>query len=191
MSISIKKEYMLLTLVMFSAIFVVFKTYKHTPKLTIKAVVSSQNGALHSVYQERSVKESKIFYIDTLAFASGRVLSHSLYGKTSFSNNFFIDASSEFETTNKQKFYFDVYSDDGFVLKIDDKKVCEFVGDRAYKKSSCSVDLSKSKHNLNLSYFQGGGPLGLTLFYRAHQDKKWRTYGDDSDYLITKPLVLQ
>jgi len=185
---SIKKEYILLILVTLSAIFVTFKTYRPTPKLTTKAVVTSQNSALHSIYQQRSLKSSKTLYIDTIAFASGKVLSHPLYGNTRFTNNFFIDASSEFEVTSNQRFYFDIFSDDGFLLKIDGKKVCEFIGDRAYKKSSCSIDLYAGKHFLSLSYFQGGGPLGLTVFYRAHQDSKWRTYGEDSEYLVTKAL---
>ena len=183
-----KKEYIFLIVVLLSAVFVLFKTYNPTPKLTIKAIVTSQNDALHSIYQQRSVRKSKTLYIDTLAFASGRTLSHSIYGQTAFKNNFFIDATASFTTTKKQRYYFDVFSDDGFLLKIDDKKVCEFEGDRAYKKSRCHADLYPGEHNLKLSYFQGGGPLGLTLFFSSHYDKKWRTFGKNSEYLTVKEI---
>jgi hypothetical protein len=57
-------------------------------------------------------------------------------------------------------------SDDGFVLYIDNKKVAEFIGDRPIAKNEVTLFLKKGKHTFKLSYFQGGGNLGIKAFYK-------------------------
>lgn len=183
---SIKKEYVFLAIVLLSAVFVAFKTYRPDVKLSIKAMVLAQDKSVKSIYQSRSTKSTKTLYLDTLAFPSGNELSHALYGKLNFKNNFFIDVSSDMMINKDGKYYFDVYSDDGFVLNIDDNRVCEFIKDRAYKKTSCATRLNRGKHSINLSYFQGVGSLGLTVFYSSPGDLKWHTLGEDSDNITFK-----
>jgi len=185
---SIKKETVFFVIVVLSAIFVTFKSYKPNPKLSIEAVVSKQKEALHSIYQERANSKVKTIQTNTIEFPSGRALTHALYGEIGFKTNFFMDLKADFDTFEEQTFFFDIYSDDGFVLFIDDKKICDFQGDRAYQKTGCSTKLKSGTHSMKLSYFQGGGPLGLTMFYYTHQGKKWRVFGEDSEQLVTISL---
>ncbi len=86
-----------------------------------------------------------------------------------------------------QDIEFIVFSDDGFRLKIDGKKLIEFTKDRPYKGNKKSIKLQKGLHYITLKYFQGYGDLGLGAWYKDENGNK-KPIGYDSRYVTFKDI---
>ena len=78
------------------------------------------------------------------------------------------------------EYAFLVISDDGFELRIDDKKVSGFESDRAPDSTRAARFLRKGGHTLKLKYFQGGGGMTLRASYTAPSGKAY-LIGQSSD----------
>jgi hypothetical protein len=147
----------------------------------VKLVVSKNRVGISNIYQQRDIEFTKDVMVDRLNLFDNNRFSHPKLGNVaSFADDFFIDINHQINVLEAGQFRFIVGSDDGFVLSIDGKKICEFAADRPYLTQPCFVELTKGPHQFSFSYFQGYGNSGLTVEY-AYRDGKQYWFGDDSD----------
>lgn len=176
-----KKEWVFLGIIILIGVFVLTKTIRlQSGEGNIKVVITQQKDGISNIDTPRSISSKKTFHVTTINFPQTRVLKHKDLGETGYSSNFFIDASVVMEVKSEGDYEFMVSSDDGFRLKIDNKAMCEHPGDRPMAATSCRVHLSKRNHLFALSYWQGGGPLGLIVKYKKIGTSRQYYVGDDS-----------
>ena len=120
---------------------------------------------INTIYDAKAITKTKRIKVPSVDFPQSSALYHKDMGALGFGSNFFMNLTSTMNVKEGGHYRFIITSDDGFVLKIDNKKVCEFMRNRAFEPSVCSVNLKEGSHIFNLSYFQGGGPLGLKAEY--------------------------
>ncbi len=177
----LSKEHRLLYIVLLIGAFIFFKTV-HLPRSGVIAVtIIEQKGALAQLDTPRVPGTTSTIEVDTIDFAQGSQLEHKSLGRLGFQNNFFMDALTLMQVEQAGEYLFFVTSDDGFRLKIDGKTVCEFPKDRAFLSTTCRSPITKGSHRLELSYFQGGGPMGLKAMYQYAKETKKHLIGDDSN----------
>ena len=149
----------------------------------VNVTIVKQKGGIAHLDTRRRAESVKTIPVRTIDFRQGRILANDQYGKLGYSTNFFLDIHSDFRVEKPARYRFDIWSDDGFRLKIDGKTLCEHPGDRPYSRTSCTVPLSKGKHRFELSYFQGGGPMGLKATYGEVSAKRRYLVGENSDLM--------
>jgi len=182
-----KKEWVFLGIVMFIGLLILMKTVRFENRSDhIKLTVTQQKGAISTLDTLRKVSSKKIFHVSSINFPQKRMLEHKDLGKMGYSSNFFIDATTKMSVVSKGKYRFTVRSDDGFRLKIDDKVLCEYPGHRPMTTNTCTIHLSQKDHIFQLSYWQGGGPLGLSVKYHKIGTSKHHFVGDDSKNITFK-----
>jgi hypothetical protein len=159
-------QFFLFSFILFLA--VSFKVFYHPkPSGAIKFVISQNRFPIKTIYQQRNILYTYSSRIDKLDFTKNYRVLTDIHGKNyGFKYNFFIDFYTNFYLKKDTNITFIIYSDDGFVLYIDNKKVAEFIGDRPIAKNEVTLFLKKGKHTFKLSYFQGGGNLGIKAFYK-------------------------
>ncbi len=149
----------------------------------VNVTIVKQKGGIPHLDTVRRAASVKTIPVRTVNFKPGRMLENDQYGKLGYSTNFFLDVNSDFRVEKAARYRFNVWSDDGFRLKIDGKTVCEHPGDRPYSRTGCTVALSKGKHRFALNYFQGGGPMGLKVTYADMSGKHAHLVGENSDLM--------
>jgi len=150
----------------------------------IAVAITTQKGPVPTLDTERHPMETVRMMMQRIDFKEARMLENSQYGALGYTTNFFIDAAVQMHVKRAGKYRFAVQSDDGFRLKIDGKSVCEHPGDRPFSTTECLVGLPAGTHRFDLSYFQGGGPMGLRASYGLAAEKKRYIVGEDTP-LIT------
>ncbi len=182
-----KKEWIFLGIVIMVGVFILTKTIRFQGgEGNIKVIVSQQKGSISHIDTPRNISSKKIFHVSTIDFPETSMLKHKDLGETGYSSNFFIDAFSVMEVKSEGAYLFMVGSDDGFRLKIDNKVMCEHPGNRPMGTNRCKVHLSKKDHTFELAYWQGGGPLGLSVKYGKLGASQLYYVGEDSDEIIFK-----
>ncbi len=179
------KSHIFLYIVASVAIFVLYKTVSFPYNGIIKVNISKQKGSIATLDTPRKIANSQQISVDRLFFPQSRMLSHKRLGNLGFSQNFFIDAVVDMDVLEAGEYQLSVFSDDGFRIKVDEKTVCEHPQNRPYQKTQCTLHLTKAKHHFELSYFQGGGPLGLHVRY-GRKGEKLYDIGKDSKYVLFK-----
>lgn len=188
MDASKNKERGLLIIVVFIGLFIITKTVRFSlSDGEIALTITKQNGGIQTIDTRRNPANTHKMYVKKLEFPQGRMLKHAQYGKIGFSNNFFIDAEVLMHVKKASDVNFYVRSDDGFRLKIDNKIACQHPGDRPMRTTTCKMHLSPGIHPLSLSYFQGGGPMGLETKYQRAGGKSY-VIGEDSDEIVFKAV---
>ena len=160
-----KPEGKLLLILVLVAIFMGYKTVRLPKKSSVNVTILQNKRPIATVYDAKMVSKTKQIEVPTIDFTQGGVLHHNSMGPLDFKHNFFMNLDTKMDVKEGGYYRFIVTSDDGFVLKIDNKKVCEFSKNRAFEPTVCSSHLNKGEHIFKLSYFQGGGPLGLKVEY--------------------------
>jgi len=186
-----KKNSILLSMVILLGTFIIYKTIPTTIQPFIKATVSQQKITVATIDTPRNTASSKIFYLDTIYFPEDITLKHAKMGALGYTSNFFIDFETTMDVTKKEIYHFLIASDDGFRLFIDGKPICEFLGDRPLAKNECTVFLEKGEHTFFLSYFQGYGRLGLQAYYRPTSSNAYNFVGVGSSSLTFKKLKVE
>jgi hypothetical protein len=179
------KSYIFLYLVVFVALFVLYKSVSLPYYGNIEVTISKQKGSIATVDTARNITNKQVINVKRIIFENSRALKHKHFGYLGFSENFFVDAVVDMDVLKSAKYRFEVQSDDGFRLKIDDKTVCAHPENRPFQKTECEVELKKGLHPFHLEYFQGGGPLGLHVRY-ALKGEKLQDFGVDSKYIVFK-----
>jgi uncharacterized protein YxeA len=181
------KRHVLLILSIFLSIIVSFKTFYHKDlDGNIKFIVIQNKEAIKTIDQKRNIYSKNTYFTDKLDFTNNsKVLVDSNKKNYGYEYNFFIDFQTNFVLKKDIKITFIVYSDDGFILHVDDKKISEFKKDRPISKNEVTIFLNKGKHRYKLSYFQGGGNLGLKALYKI-KDKTYVVGKNSSVIQFTK-----
>lgn len=141
--IFMKKNSILLGLVILLGCFVLYKTSPTTITPFIKATIAQQKTTIKTIDTPKNTASIKILYLDTISFPEDVVLKHSKLGVLGYSLDFFIDFEATMNVSKKELYHFLIASDDGFRLFIDGKPMCEFLGDRPLAKNECTVLLDK------------------------------------------------
>jgi hypothetical protein len=84
-------------------------------------------------------------------------------GLTSRTEYFGIDYHGKFWIQTVGKYHFQLFSDDGAELYVDDQSILGFNGDQLWKSAERSVELTAGMHTIHVPYFQGWGSVGLIL----------------------------
>jgi hypothetical protein len=145
--------------------------------------ISRNAVPINTLDQPREIDSRQQLWIDRFDLASNGQLRHPQLGQIGYGEQFFIDAELRLRMRRAASLRFEVQSDDGFALEIDDRRVCAFVGHRALAGQSCRVLLEEGEHRLRLSYFQAGGPAGLLVRYGEGGEGPLTWLGEDTDYL--------
>jgi hypothetical protein len=186
--IFMKKNSILLGLVLLLGCFVLYKTSPTTITPFIKATIAQQKTTIMTIDTPKNTASTKILYLDIISFPEDVILKHSKLGALGYASNFFIDFEATMNVSKKELYHFLIASDDGFRLFIDGKPICEFLGDRPLAKNECTVLLDKGEHLFFLSYFQGYGRLGLQAYYRPTSSNAYNFVGVSSPSLTFKKL---
>lgn len=171
-----KPETFLLGIVLLLGVLIAYKTIPTKVDPTIKITIYPQNKPIFSIDDQKTQKNAKTFFADSIEFG-GASFGHPKLGGLGFDFNFFADLNSKIEAAKGGEYVFSIYSDDGFRLFVDEKPICEFKTDRPMTKTQCPVFLEKGEHEIRLIYFQGGGNMGLKGFYREKENKKEKLIG--------------
>ncbi len=146
----------------------------------IELTLSKNKTHIKSIHQKRIITETRVVMIDEVDLTEKNHFRHSVLGTLGWGEDFFADIETKFQVHESGRYRFEVGSDDGFELKIDNKITCQFKNDRPFKKNSCIVSLTEGAHVLRLSYFQGFGNAGLSLKYASSTTGKLYFWGEAS-----------
>lgn len=149
---------------------------------TIRVNLYPQGHDLKSLSDAEDRSRRLEFYIDSLQFPIGKELSHVHLGPLGFTEDFLLEINTELEVTKATDYVFSVWSDDGFMLRIDGNDVAGHAESRPYAETQAVIRLNAGRHLFHLSYFQGYGPLGLTVLYREQRSNgAWVPIGQSSE----------
>lgn len=149
----------------------------------VKLVISKNRVSIANIYQQRDIEFTREVMIDRLNLLEKSRFSHPKLGNiATYADDFFVDVNHTITVKKTDTYRFLMGSDDGFSLRIDDKLICEHLGDRPYSVQVCMVHLTEGKHQVAMSYFQGFGNSGFTVQYARGDDKPvW--FGEDSKHV--------
>ena len=173
MTNKIKAEYYFLIFTLLIGIFLIFKMFAFPTNGVLHVTISQNKKGLSVLDTKRDISSTKIIRVDTVNFLQGRMLEHPQIGKLGSSTNFFMDIKTQMSVDKKGSYQFDITSDDGFRMKLNDKIVCEHPGNRPMQTTTCKVLLEAERYQFNLSYFQGGGPMGLKASNQVQGKKRY------------------
>ncbi|MBU2885648.1 serine protease [Gilvimarinus agarilyticus] len=146
------------------------------PNFTL--TLSKSRNNIVKINQPRTISESREMVIDRIELNERSRFQHPKLGPLGWSENFFADIESRFKVTESGRYRFLTGSDDGFRLAIDGNVLCQFPGDRPYRKQACYQTLEVGEHLLELNYFQGYGNAGLTLEVTKSDVKSPQFWGE-------------
>jgi hypothetical protein len=155
--------------------------YIDASKKQITMTLYQDKNNLTNINQKReTIKEFKD-KINTINFKTTKGLIHEDLGDFNFKTNVFIDFNVKMNILKSTKYMFLIVSDDGFILKIDSKKIRSFYGARAATLNKEGRFLKKGLHHYRLTYYQGGGPMAVRAYYEV--EGKRFLIGEDSAYV--------
>ena len=121
--------------------------------------------------------KNRTFFVDRVEFPVGEQLSHPSLGNLGYKTDFGMELSGKFDLPQAGNWLFEVASDDGFALKIDGVLVGERRSDGAQEKTVLKTPLASGRHEILLTYFQGFGPMGLTVKCKRDDSPAWHVLG--------------
>jgi hypothetical protein len=146
-------------------------------------VISKNRVGITDIHQARDIEMTKTVMVDRIDLADKSRFRHAKLGEIGYANDFFVDIDSPFSVKVAGDYIFYVGSDDGFVLNVDNKKLCEWTHDRPLTIDNCRVQLTEGEHQFKLSYFQGYGNAGLTMSYANADNGTQYLAGKNSKYI--------
>lgn len=165
------------------AILILVRIAPVTVDPVVKLVISKNRVSIANIYQQRDIEFTREVMIDRLNLLEKSRFSHAKLGNiATYTDDFFVDVNHTITVKKTDTYRFLMGSDDGFSLRIDDKLICEHLGDRPYSVQVCMVHLTEGKHQIAMSYFQGFGNSGFTVQYARGDDKPvW--FGENSKHV--------
>ncbi|MCX7820158.1 MAG: PA14 domain-containing protein [Brevinematales bacterium] len=152
----------------------------------IKMTILKQNGTIETLDTPKNIDFENNFYIKTINFPQNMELKHKNFGKLGFSGNFFITFKTKIYVKQEAYYVFEIISDDGFRLKLNNQTAGELTSNRPFSSSEIFIHLKKGTYNLELEYFQGYGPCGIIAYYRNSDKTKKYLLGKNSRYFTFK-----
>jgi hypothetical protein len=108
-------------------------------------------------------------------------------GMTPRTNLFGIDYHASFWIANPGEYKFLMMSDDGAILRIDDKKVIDLDGLHYADAASGKIDLDAGQHTIEVPYYQGAvNMVALELWVKPPGAESWTIF-DLNDFSQLKP----
>ena len=104
------------------------------------------------------------------------LLNHGIPGIVNYGEWFGIDYYGKFWIAQPGKYGFQLYSDDGARLFIDDQQLINIDGDHLPISGKKDVVLAAGSHTLHLPYFQAQGVAALVLLVRTPGDKHYKVF---------------
>lgn len=142
-----------------------YSILSHSTKHIIQATIIQSAQPIRSIDDPVVPTKKEIMWFDKLYFPKSVELYHPSYGYLGYRHDFVIYFNTVFHIDKKKKIRFVVYSDDGFRLFLDGKKIMEYARDRPFSKSEKEVTVSPGIHKIYMKYFQGYGQLGVAVYY--------------------------
>lgn len=137
--------------------------------------------------QERVAVERSTVWVDRLDLAQGGQLRHAVLGRIGPAEQFFVDLRLRLHVPEAGVFHFEIESDDGFALTVNERRICAFTAHRGLSAQRCRVLLEAGEHAMHLSYFQAGGPAGLRVRHSRGEDGPWVLLGEPNHWLRVMP----
>jgi hypothetical protein len=167
---------------------VVFKVTELPSSPNVRALIIPQKGRIQTLDQKRVPKLERTQYYSTLDFPSNKFLKHKNGEIVGFNSNFFIDFSAQALVKVAGSYQISVATDDGFRLKIDDRNIGQFLGDRPSTEQVFDVVLSEGVHNFEMQYFQGSGNAAAVVRYKAPGQESFLPLGSNSSSVYFTPF---
>lgn len=174
------KNLIFFVLIVLASIFSYIKSTPISIEKKLEVVLLKNREPIVHINQTKNIDHTKTFYIDRLYFYNGNILNHYKLGKIGgYVSDFYLIIKSKMEVKESGEYTFLIQSDDGFILKIDNQKICNYDTHRPITLNECKVNLQKGEHALEIEYYQGFGNQGLIGEYK---DNKGKIYyiGQDS-----------
>lgn len=133
--------------------------------------------------QVRVAVQRSTVWVDRLDLAQGGQLRHARLGRIGPSEQFFLDLRLQLRAPEARVIHFEIESDDGFALELNERRICAFTAHRGLSTQRCRVLLEAGEHALHLSYFQAGGPAGLRVRHALGEEGPWVFLGEDNHWL--------
>jgi hypothetical protein len=166
---------------------IIYSIYSNSIEGVIKTTIIQSKTPLTRVDSKIKPIKKEVLWIDKLYFDVGKELKHPIYGYLGYKKNFVIYFDSHIKSLKDQNITFAIYSDDGFRLLIDGRKIGEYPKDRPYSKSIIKTALSKGDHRIRIKYFQGYGQLGIKAEFKTDKNS-FKLLGTDTNTLkFAKP----
>lgn len=166
------------------AISIVIRIMPVTVDPVLKLVISKNKVSISDINQARDIERSQEIMVDVLNIAEQNRFQHPVLGELGYGNDFFVDVEAPFTVKQAGNFQFVVGSDDGFILSINGKQLCNYPGSRPLGTQNCrNIKLAEGQHLLKLNYYQGYGHAGLKVQYRNAGSSKLYWVGENSDAL--------
>jgi len=159
-----------------------YSIYSHSAKHIIKATIIQSKTPVRDIDSKVVPAKKEELWIDRLYFPVGNELRHPTYGYLGYKRDFVVYFDSEVESKKDQNVTFAVYSDDGFRMFVDGKRVGEYPKDRPYSRTLVNTYLPKGKHHIRIKYFQGYGQLGIKVKFKTDKNS-FKLFGTDGDTL--------
>lgn len=148
----------------------------------LKLVISKNKVSINNISQARNIDRSKEVMVDVLNIAEQNRFKHPALGELGYGDDFFVDVEAPFTVKQAGNFQFIVGSDDGFILTINGKQLCNYPGSRPLGNQTCrNINLTEGQHTFKLSYYQGYGHAGLQVQYKKAGPGKPYWVGENSD----------
>ncbi|MCH9813430.1 MAG: hypothetical protein K0U47_05740 [Epsilonproteobacteria bacterium] len=148
---------------------------------TITISLIQQKGKISTIDTPIKPEFTTNLSVSSLNFPSeNKMLHHKDIGRLGHKKEFFIKATTLMDVKEKGVYLFDVLSDDGFRLTVNDQVFCEYKYTRPMRTTTCTIPLEKKEYRFELLYFQKSGPMGLKVYYKKQNDTKTYFVGDSS-----------
>ncbi len=182
--LNISKEWIFIFLLTFIGLFLFVKAGDWWVDLlfdkNIKLLIIKNNGDITDLDMLKNKDFDEVIYVNTINFPESEVLSHKQLGLLGYTQDFFMALDSRFIIEETGLFNFNITSDDGFRLQIDNNIICQHNSNRPMKLTPCQTQLKTGEHHLHIDYYQGFGGLGLVATYKSQQENKPHFIGENS-----------
>jgi hypothetical protein len=149
----------------------------------VRMTAFRQTQAVTGFRPERETADRVTVRVDQIGFGNHVDPAESAFAKFGLRRNFYADFFARFSLEQAQEISFSVFSDDGFILRIDGERIAEFSAERAYAETQAVVRLAEGEHSLELDYFQADGYIGLDAYYRVGESRTPHFVGEDAEEL--------
>ncbi len=171
----------------FTLLFGIFFIYRLVSPIVLHRNISmtiiKQKGIIRTLDTPVLTDFTAKYYINTINFRPGYILYHNDLGDFAYDQNFFLFFNSVIHVNKEGLYTFMIASDDGFRLKLNGRLIGEFISDRSYNSNLYTIFLARGKYIMDLSYFQGFGPQGLSAQYRFNESTIYYFFGEDSSFM--------
>jgi hypothetical protein len=174
----IKSLYLIVVII---ALIVIAKIYSSRPHGDISLTISKNRTEIVNLDTKRDVYYKEKLYIDKIDFENSPQLKHKMLGNLGVVENLFMDFDIDIKSQDTRDVIFEITSDDGFRLFVDNMMIGEHNADRPYSYTRVNYKLTKGNHNIKLLYFQRYSNMGIKAKFIIGKDEY--IFGEKNPYI--------